>query len=103
MRLLIPALLVCAACDSKSIDLGRGAPPDARLYADIYTWECEEAETLELYEGVFAYRLSLEYAPDALNDRSLPSSGCTRGLDIFPSDAGASGLDIPDTDNPAWA
>ncbi|MDP2311800.1 MAG: hypothetical protein Q8P41_02775 [Pseudomonadota bacterium] len=103
MRLLFPlAILPFVACTDKSIPLGGGAPADARLYADIYTWECEDASAA-LYEGVFGYKLSLEYAPDALEDRDLPSSGCTRGLDIFPADAGSDGLDIPDVTSPDWA
>jgi hypothetical protein len=100
--LILSVLFLCAACDDKSISLGRGAPPDARLLADMYTWECTSAED-ELYEGVFAYQLSLEYAPDGLEDRELPASGCTRGLDLFPGDAGGNGLDIPDVDSPGWA
>lgn len=95
-------LVALAACDNQKIGLGGGAPPDARLYADVYTWECEDSTTYELYEGVFAFRLSLEYAPDALADRDLPSSGCARGLDLFPGDAGARAEDIPDVSRPAW-
>jgi hypothetical protein len=100
--LILAALFLCGACDDKSIALGRGAPADARLLADVYTWECASAED-ELYEGVFAYQVSLEYAPDGLADRDLPSSGCTRGLDLFPGDAGDNGLDIPDVDRPGWS
>lgn len=99
---LFPFLLALAACSPKSIELGGGEPPDARLYADVYTWECEDSKTLEIYEGVFGYKISLEYAPDALADRDLPTSGCSAGLDIFPSDAGSGGLDIPGNANPGW-
>lgn len=102
MRLLILLALCGAACSAKSIPLGGGEPPDARLYADVYTWECE-GSSAELYEGVFGYHLSLEYAPDALEDRDLPSSGCARGLDIFPRDAGGGAMDIPDAESPAWS
>lgn len=98
----LPLLVLAAACTPKSIELGGGAPPDARLYADVYTWECEDSKTLEIYEGVFAYQISLEYAPDALADRDVPSSGCSAGLDIFPSDAGAGGTDIPGGAAPGW-
>jgi hypothetical protein len=101
MRLHIIAALCLAGCADKSIPLGGGEPPDARLYADVYTWVCEDSEA-QRYEGVFAYELSLEYAPDALEDRDVPASGCTRGLDIFPGDAGADGVDIPDASAPAW-
>jgi len=100
--LALLSLSVLAACNDQKIDLGGGVPPDARLYADVYTWECEDTQTEELYEGVFAYELSLEYAPDALADRDLPSSGCSRGLDLFPGDAGAGAVDIPDVTAPSW-
>ncbi len=103
MRLLtVLSLVSLAACTDEKIGLGGGEPPDARLYADVYTWECEDSETYELYEGVFAYQVSLEYAPDALADRDLPSSGCSRGLDLFPGDAGSGAEDIPDASRPGW-
>lgn len=97
---IAPAFL--AACDPDKISLGTGAPPDARLFADVYTWECEDLYTYELYEGVFAYDITLEYAPDNLRDRDLPASGCTSSLDLFPSDAGAGSVDIPDVTTPSW-
>jgi hypothetical protein len=104
MRLSLLVLLLSAACEPKSIPLGGGAPPDARFIADVYTWECQDAEGGgDLYEGVFAYDVSLEYSPDGLAERDLPASGCTRGLDIFPADAGSGGMDIPDVDEPTWA
>lgn len=91
--LLIP--LLATACADKSIGLGGGSAPDARMYADVYTWECDEdGSGADLYEGVFSYLVSLEYAPDALVDRDLPSSGCTKGIDLFPSDAGAGAHDL---------
>lgn len=102
MRLPILLALWGTACTDKSIALGGGEPADARLYADVYAWECEDGGA-ERYEGIFAYKLSLEYAPDALEERDVPASGCTRGVDIFPGDAGAAGMDIPDADAPAWA
>jgi hypothetical protein len=102
---IVPLLgaLGLVACGPEKIGLGGGDPPDARLYADVYTWECEDSTTLDLYEGVFAYEISMEYAPDGLADRDLPSSGCTRGLDMFPADAGSGGTDLPDTDRPTWS
>jgi hypothetical protein len=105
MRSWAPAVvlvLLASACTPKSIALGSGAPPDARLIADLHTWECSDSETDELYEGVFAYYVSLEYSPDGLADRDLPASGCSRALDIFPADAGTNGVDIPDADDPTW-
>lgn len=91
-------------CKDKSIGLGRGEAVDARLYADVYTWTCSQEDTgggpSEVWEGVYAYNISFEYAPDGLVDRSLPESGCSPSLDIFPLDAGASGYDLEAT--PSW-
>lgn len=103
--LLVPLLL--AGCKNKSVGLGAGAEPDARLIADVYTWPCEQLDTgsgdIRYWEGVFSYNIALEYAPDSLVDRSLPASGCTETADIFPVDAGTGGVDIPDTSNPQWS
>lgn len=91
---------VLAACGDSSVKLGQGVPADARFVADLYTWECNTGES---YEGVFAYDVSLEYAPDALADRKLPESGCTAEAELFPEDAGAGGLDLPDATQPRWS
>jgi hypothetical protein len=101
---VLAASMLLLGCDNQKIALGGGAPPDARLYADVYTWECEDTSSAgALYPGVFSFEIALEYAPDALADRDLPGSGCSRGLDLFPSDAGAAGLDIPDAARPTWS
>lgn len=108
---LLPFLLVLAGCNNKSVGLGAGSEPDARLVADLYTWPCSSggytdsgATTDEdVWEGVFNYRVSLEYAPDALVDRSLPASGCVAGNDLFATDAGPGALDIPDVSAPRWS
>jgi hypothetical protein len=95
---LAPVLL--AGCN-QTIGLGKGSPNDARLVADLYTWTCDGGDE-EDYEGVFSYSVSLEYAPDGLPDRDLPSSGCASGIDLFPSDAGGGAADLPDAADPQW-
>lgn len=90
----------CAACGDASVKLGQGEPADARFVADLYTWECN---TGKAYEGVFAYDVTLEYAPDALADRNLPESGCTAEAELFPVDAGSAGRDLPDATQPRWS
>jgi hypothetical protein len=98
MLAFLPLFLSCKG----SIDLGQGADADARLTTDVYTWECGDASTGEIYEGAFSWNVSLEYAPDGLQDRQLPS-GCVYGLSMFPFDAGTQGADIPGlTDEPEW-
>ncbi len=101
---LLPLALPLLACGNKSVGLGRGEGVDARLYADIYTWNCQQQDTgggvLEEWQGVYAYNVTLEYAPDALVDRSVPETGCSDSLDIFPVDAGAGGHDL--TTAPGW-
>lgn len=105
MRLLsLVPLLLAAACQDSKIGLGGGSPVDARLYADMYTWECQASDTGGVYdewEGVFAYNVSLEYAPDELRTRAVPSSGCSKGLDLFPTDAGGSGVSLGTV--PGWS
>ena len=91
----------CKGCGG-SIDLGQGPESDARLTADVYTWECADNETGDVYEGAFSFNVSLEYAPDGLQDRTLPG-GCVYGLSMFPVDAGSSGTDIPSVNSdPRW-
>lgn len=103
---LLPFLaLPLLACGTKSVGLGRGEASDARLYADLYTWQCAHTDTGggagEQWEGVYAYNITLEYAPDGLVNRDMPDTGCTDSLDLFPQDAGASGHDLPST--PGWS
>ncbi len=110
-RYAIALIALCVGCNNKSVGLGAGSEPDARLVADLYTWPCSSGgvsdsggtTTEEFWEGVFNYRVTFEYAPDALVDRSLPASGCVAGGDLFASDAGPGALDIPDVDSPAWS
>jgi hypothetical protein len=106
-------LPVLAACTDSSIELGKGSAPDARFAADLYTWPCSTSSTTtdsggttgtsDVWEGVFQYGVSLEYAPDALVDRGLPTTGCVSGLDVFARDAGSGGLDIPGAPSPTWS
>lgn len=107
MKCLLPLVLALAACSDKSIGLGQGPASDARLTADLYTWECASEATDEdpgrQWEGVFSYDLSLEYAPDALEDRGFPATGCSIATDAFPVDAGAGAVDLPDVEDPHWS
>lgn len=105
MKKLFPLLVLATACDPQKIALGQGGDNDARLYADVYTWQCEErsGDEVSYYDGVYSYEVALEYAPDDLVTRKLPSAGCTAGLDLFPDSAGSGGTVIPDAGNPLWA
>lgn len=105
MKRLSLLTVLAIACESEKISLGQGGDDDARLIADVYTWECEDFDAdgnAFYYEGVSSYEISFEYAPDALATRALPVSGCTKGLDLFPADAGTGGTDVPDVSAPIW-
>lgn len=92
----------CKGC-SGQIDLGKGPESDARLTADVKTWECSDDGGETLYEGVYSFDIYLEYAPDGLQERALPG-GCVYGLSMFPQDAGSAGEDIPGLDgDPRWS
>lgn len=99
------ALSAATACKNGDGDgtieqLGGGPEKDARLVADVYSWECIEYSDAgqELYQGVYAQRISLQFAPDALPVVPLPSvGGCTADLNMFPENAGAGGVNIPDS------
>ena len=94
-------------CKPDDVKLGGGLSEDARFMSDVFTWRCQITDTFggaaEEYEGVYAYKNSLEYAPDNLQSRELPTTGCARGVDVFPVDAGEGGTDIPDVSTPTWA
>lgn len=87
------------------IDLGGGAEADARLTADLFTWECYDPESNANFQGVYAFTAALEYAPDGLQDRRLPGpGGCSADLSMFPVDAGSRGENIPNLAGDAhWA
>ncbi len=104
MARVFVALVLLAGCDQQKIALGQGGDDDARLFADVYTWKCEERTETDItyYNGVYSYQVSFEYAPDELVKRDLPAAGCTSGLDMFPNGAGSGGVNIPDAGNPEW-
>jgi hypothetical protein len=89
---------------SGEIPLGAGPEGDARLTADIFTWECTDLAG-SFWEGVYAFNISLEYAPDGVQERELPAPGeCSGALSMFPTDAGGAGADLPDKGvSPAWS
>lgn len=102
-------MLLLLACTEDPSLLGQGDGVDARFSATALAWKCMEAEgedstmTTSLYEGIWAFDLELAYAPDATEDRGLPTDlACQDGLDLFPGGAGDGGNDIPDVDDPAW-
>jgi len=105
---ITPALALCTlavvGCNrTGGADFGAGPDKDARFVADMYTWQCEEGGT-NFYEGVYAFNVSLEVAPDALVPRSLPApGGCSADLSMFGLDPNSVGEDIPEiTDEPRW-
>jgi len=101
--LIIPlAILGCK--NSGGADFGDGPENDARFLADVYTWQCEEEGGADYYEGVFAFNVSLEVAPDALVPRSLPApGGCSADLSMFGADPNGDLMDIPELgDEPRW-
>lgn len=98
------ALTPLFACGG-AIDVGQGAEKDARLTADLFTWDCAQEDTgggLEEWMGVFAYEIGLEFVPDDLPEREVPS-GCSYGISMFAMDELTSGEDIPGLSNePRW-
>jgi len=88
---------------SGELELGAGPEGDARLTADIYTWECTDLGD-DLWEGVYAFNVAFEFAPDGVQSRDLPEVGnCSGDLSMFPMDAGKAGADIPESEgDPSW-
>jgi hypothetical protein len=82
---------------------GSGSGKDARLIADVFTWQCTAAG--DLYPGVFAHIVTMEYAPDGLRSLDLPAAGeCTYGLDMFPSNAGENAAELASVlGTPSWS
>ncbi len=101
-------LLPLVGCNSGKITLGAGPEPDARLMADVFTWKCADfddyGELQNEWLGVLAFEVSLQYAPDGLDENVFPSAGdCSTEVVLFPGDAGAAGAAIPDLDDePDW-
>jgi hypothetical protein len=110
MRISLVMAVALVGCKSgKSTIPGLGPEVDARLVSDVFTWTCASEDTggnvLDEWQGVFAQEVSLAYAPDLIEDLSLPSAGgCTADLDMFPIDAGSGGASIVDlSGDPEWA
>jgi len=106
MRALSPLLvaLPVAACNPEGgADFGQGPENDARFTADVYTWQCESKD-VGTWEGVFAFDVSLEVAPDALVPRALPApGGCSADLSMFGADPNSALQNIPEvSDEPRW-
>ena len=82
---------------------GSGAEKDARVIADVFTWPC--TANGDLYPGVYAHMVSMEYAPDGLRNLELPAIGeCSYGLDMFPLSAGENAASLSSVmDTPSWA
>jgi hypothetical protein len=101
---LLPFFVGIGCSDDGLVELGGGPEGDARLTADVYTWECTDLND-GLWEGVYGFTVALEYAPDGVQDRELPEAGnCTGDLSMFPMDAGNAGSDIPGSDgDPGWS
>jgi hypothetical protein len=83
---------------------GSGPDKDARMISDVFTWDCVDQVTGELYQGAFGQTVTLEYAPDSLQSLTLPGpGGCSAATTMFPVDAGSGGAEIPDLDDePEW-
>ncbi|MEC7946523.1 MAG: hypothetical protein VX265_03080 [Myxococcota bacterium] len=111
MRLTPLMLLMCAGvtlgCNSgkaESDDDGDGTASfaDARLITDVFTWDCEDRETGEVYQGAFGQAISLEHAPRSLQTLRAPPGGCSANTNMFPTDAGDGGVDLAFIDEPEW-
>ena len=89
--------------DTGSDGEGSGTGKDARLIADVFTWQC--TANGDLYPGVFAHMVTMEYAPDGLRSLELPVAGeCTYGLDMFPSNAGENAAELSSVlGSPGWS
>lgn len=109
MRNLRPTIAIAAlslACNPGKDDGegggGSGPDADARLITDVFTWDCEDQETADVYQGAFGQTVTLEYAPDALEPLRAPPGGCSANTNMFPVDAGDGGIAIPFIDEPEW-
>ncbi len=113
---LVTLSLAVAGCGSGKTQLGDGegdtgsggngsgdSIKDARFIADVFTWSCTDSK--ELYPGVYAHIVSLEYAPNELRSLDLPAVGeCAYGLDMFPTSAGSGGAALDGVaDEPTWS
>lgn len=113
-RSLVGIALVGAAtaCGSGKVDGDEAAAgtdsttptADARLIADVYTWNCVDQTTGDRFQGAFGQVVTLEHAPAAVERLALPPVGqCDSSLDMFPIDAGVDATDVPGlSDEPDW-
>jgi hypothetical protein len=83
-------------------DGGDGPDADARLITDVFTWDCQDQASGDVYQGAFGQTITLEYAPDALPALRPPPGGCSADTNMFPTDAGSGGQDLPYVDEPEW-
>lgn len=88
--------------DGDGDDGDGGSISDARLITDVFTWDCEDRETGEVYQGAFGQAISLEHAPGSLQTLRPPAGGCAASTDMFPSNAGDGGIDLGFVDEPEW-
>jgi len=112
--LMLAALTLSTACaagkgettdeeDGSGGEIGR-ALVDARLIADVYTWNCYDPNTGDNYQGAFGQVTTLENSQGGITALNLPAVGdCVANLDMFPDGAGANAVDIPGlTADPTW-
>ena len=98
-------LVACGSgkSDSDNDDSDGGGPiSDARLITDVFTWDCEDRETGEVYQGAFGQAVTLEHAPSSLQTLRPPPGGCAANTNMFPTNAGDNGVEIPLVDEPEW-
>ncbi len=111
--IIATALAVCSSCSSGKGETTdeegtggsiAGSVVDARLIADVYTWNCYDPDSGDNYQGAFGQVTTLEHAPGGISPLDLPAVGdCVANLDMFPDGAGANALDIPSiTTDPTW-
>jgi hypothetical protein len=98
---LLALFLGCSPAEELLVGVEQGA--DARLTADLYTWDCTNEESD--WMGVLGFDIALEFVPDNLNSRALPPVGsCAYAIDMFALDALQSGDDLPGaTGMPTWS
>ena len=107
LRVALALGLTLAGC-SKGDKSGEGSGPerDARFVSDVYTWECSSYDTGgkadDVWQGAFAQRMYLQYAPDALATLDPPAPGsCSYSLDMFPTGT-VGGASLAGVTSPRW-
>jgi hypothetical protein len=94
IRPLVPLVLVLVAC---------GGGTEGRLVGTLFTNTCDWSG--QEWLGVESVQVSLEYAPGALPDRSLPAGvqSCSLETRLFPEENRVEGEAIPRLDGePRW-